>query len=191
MSMKNKSLLNEFNFYILFFFFLSFVGWIWEVILYLFMLQSFVNRGVLLGPWLPIYGFGGILLTVLLHDLKRSPVLIFILSSVIGSILEYLTSWALEIIWGIRWWDYDTFWGNINGRICIAASLLFGVAGLILHYFLIPVMRKINAKMPCKWQAVLAFILLVLFIPDYIYSFFSPNIGDGIAYSCYLNITPF
>ncbi len=49
----------SFSSYILFFFTFSFAGWLWEVFLHVYLDHALVNRGVLYGPWLPIYGFGG------------------------------------------------------------------------------------------------------------------------------------
>ena len=84
--MKNITI-HYFDYYVLLFFCLSFIGWLWEVILYLFTSGSFVNRGVYYGPYLPIYGIGGIFLMVLLHAKRKQPVRVFILSTVICTIL--------------------------------------------------------------------------------------------------------
>lgn len=46
----------SFDYYVLLFFLVSFFGWGWEVVLYLVREGRFVNRGILSGPWLPIYG---------------------------------------------------------------------------------------------------------------------------------------
>lgn len=51
-----------FFFYVLLFFLLSLAGWLWEIAIYLVQDGRFVNRGILLGPWLPVYGSGGLLL---------------------------------------------------------------------------------------------------------------------------------
>ena len=52
----------RFFFYVLLFFLLSLAGWLWEIAIYLVQDGRFVNRGILLGPWLPVYGSGGLLL---------------------------------------------------------------------------------------------------------------------------------
>lgn len=63
--------------YILFFFVCAFIGWIWEIILTLIQTGNIVNRGVLHGPWLPIYGFGGVGILLLVGHLRKYPPLVF------------------------------------------------------------------------------------------------------------------
>lgn len=97
--MKKRAILKnvrKFDFYVLLFFLLSFVGWLWEVGIYLLTEQTFVNRGVYYGPYLPIYGVGGLLLWFLLHQLQQKRVLTFLLSAGICSALEYGASVFLE-----------------------------------------------------------------------------------------------
>ena len=75
------------DFYVLLFFLLAFAGWLWEAGIYLATTHSFVNRGVYYGPYLPIYGVGGILLWFLLHRFYQKPILTFFLSAVVCSVL--------------------------------------------------------------------------------------------------------
>lgn len=123
--LKHKTIGFSFFYFIWLFLFLSFLGWLWEVCLYLIIEQGFVNRGILLGPWLPIYGAGGLFLFFLLYRFKRHPIWIFVTATIICSGLEYFCSWFLEKLWNIRWWDYSDYWGNLNGRICLPAGILF------------------------------------------------------------------
>ena len=110
----------DFDYYVLLFFCLAFVGWLWEVLLFLLTDHAFINRGVYRGPYLPIYGVGGVLLCFLLRRYRGKPFLVFALSMVVCSVLEYLTSYLLEVRWGIRWWDYRPClacqWQDLPGR---------------------------------------------------------------------------
>ncbi len=101
--MKRKPTSDCFIFYVLLFFITAFVGWLWEVLLFLFTEHAFINRGVYEGPYLPIYGAGGFLLCVLLSHIRKKPLLVFVLSMTVCTVLEYLTSFFLERKWGIRW----------------------------------------------------------------------------------------
>ena len=94
--MKKENFKHGFDFYVLLFFALSFLGWIWEVLLFLVTEHAFINRGVYRGPYLPIYGAGGLLLCILLGSLRRKPIRVFVLSLCACSVLEYLTSYFLE-----------------------------------------------------------------------------------------------
>ena len=101
--LKHKTIGFSFFYFIWLFSFLSLIGWLWEVCLYLVRDHQFVNRGILSGPWLPIYGAGGLFLYFLLYRLKNHPLLVFLLAAAICSALEYFCSWFLEQLWGIRW----------------------------------------------------------------------------------------
>lgn len=160
-----------FFFYISLFFLFSIAGWIWEVFIYLIKDGEFVNRGFLFGPWLPVYGSGGILLIFLLKKWEYKPVKVFFLSMLICSVLEYGTSFCLERIWGYRWWDYSNDFLNINGRICLWGSLMFGLAGWLLICYGIPYLKMIYRKIGKtergrKGLRLICLLLLVLFIAD-------------------------
>ena len=114
--MKKKNI-HSFDFYCLLFFVLSFAGWVWEVVLHLFTSHAFINRGVYKGPYLPIYGVGGLLLSFFLKRFRKNPPLVFARSLMICSVLEYYTSWFLERRWGVRWWEYSGHLMNMKGRI--------------------------------------------------------------------------
>ena len=135
MSSKLKRNYNEkysITAYILFFFTFAFAGWCFEVLLHLARYGVFVNKGTLMGPWLPIYGYGGIAILILLKKFRDKPVLIIILSMLIAGTIEYATSWYLEYFHGMSWWDYSSFYFNINGRICLEVLLVFGALGFLV-----------------------------------------------------------
>lgn len=113
---------------IMMFFIFCFVGWVWEVSLAFISEDMFVNRGTLHGPWLPIYGTGGVIILVLLKKLREKPALEFVAAMVLCGCLEYFSSWYLEMTHdGQRWWDYTGYFLNINGRICAEGLLTFGL----------------------------------------------------------------
>src|SRR5699024_6506637 len=105
--------------YILFFFVYSFLGWCLEVICILITEKRFINRGILIGPICPIYGYGVLIMALFFRKYLNDPITLFILIIVSCSILEYFTSYFLEKVYHTRWWDYSTKKFNINGRICL------------------------------------------------------------------------
>lgn len=101
-------------------------GWLFESILCSISEKRFVNRGFLNGPICPIYGAGA-LVAVLFLGGEPDGMRLFCWGAVACSLLEYLTSWAMEKIYHTRWWDYSDRFLNLNGRICVPATLLFGL----------------------------------------------------------------
>ncbi len=180
--LKHKTIGFSFFYLIWLFSFLSLMGWLWEVCLYLVRDHRFVNRGILSGPWLPIYGAGGLFLYFLLYRLKKHPLWVFLLAAAVCSALEYFCSWFLEQLWDIRWWDYSGFWGNLNGRICLLGSILFGAGALLMIYLFIPWFEKIYEKIPPRIRKTVGFLLLFLFLADAAYAAAIPNTGSGVTY---------
>lgn len=179
--MKKRTTSNSFEYYVLLFFIIAFMGWLWEVVLYLFTEHAIINRGVYRGPYLPIYGVGGLLLCLLLCYLKKHPVIVFLISMVICSLLEYITSFFLEKKWGIRWWDYSSHFLNLQGRICLMGAIAFGLGGSLLVCFFLPFYEKLYDRISAKWKTAAALILLVVFVVDAAYSAIRPNMGSGIS----------
>ena len=151
------------------------------MLLYLITQHAFINRGVYKGPYLPIYGVGGMLLYLLLHRLKKSTLLVFFSSLVVCSLLEYFTSWFLEMRWGIRWWDYSDHFMNIGGRICLLGAVCFGIGGTILVCLFMPLYEKIFEKIPAKMRVIVSVLLILLFVADAAYAGIRPNTGFGIT----------
>lgn len=177
---KNKNGFNNIIINILLFFTFSIVGWIWEVMYEIIRGRGISNRGVLFGPWLPIYGFCAVFVYILLKDFKSNPNIVFIGSFIICSIIEYATSWYLETISGIRWWDYSEKLFNINGRICLTASMFFGIMICFILYLIIPKLKSIFEKAPKKIMIIICLFLISFFTIDLIYSSNHPNLNKGI-----------
>lgn len=167
--------------YILLFFTFSILGFIWEV-LYKFIKHGvLVNRGVMHLFWLPIYGFGGLLILILLKRFKDKPSKVFMYATILCGVIEYLTSFVLEKVWHLRYWDYHGFFLNINGRVCLEGLLFFGLAGYGFTYLLAPLFDNLFNKLNKKIKYSLCLILILLFSGDLIYTIYEPNQGSGIS----------
>lgn len=156
--------------YILLFFVYSFLGWCLEVFCKLIDEHKFVNRGFLIGPYCPIYGFGALTMTIFLSKYLDDPVTLFIMIVLICSILEYLTSYILEKIYNTRWWDYTNYKFNINGRICLETMIPFGLFGMFIMYKTNPLFLNIINKIPTSISILLTILLIIIFIVDNIIS---------------------
>ena len=179
-----KNIIRPFDYYALLFFTTAFAGWLWEALLYLVTAHAFVNRGVYKGPYLPIYGIGCVVLILLFHKLRRHPVVVFVLSCVTCTILEYFSGVWLEWKWGIRWWDYSDHLYHINGHICLTSSVGFGLGGMLLICIFQPVFNKYYHRMTIGMRLTLCILFTVLFIADAAYSAMKPNTGEHISTFC-------
>lgn len=156
--------------YCILFFIYSFLGWIMEVTLTLITDKKFVNRGFLLGPCCPIYGCGCILLNLLLHNYTNNILVLFILTMFTCSLLEYITSFLMEKIFKLIWWDYSQMKFNINGRICLETMTPFSILGVLAIKFATPFFITNINKLSEKTILIISIILITLFIIDVIIS---------------------
>lgn len=158
-------------FYFLIFIIYSFVGWILEVTAVFFTQGKLINRGFLFGPYIPICGIGGLILLLVLDQFKNDPFNLFVIFSVYASVLEYVASYLMEKIFKARWWDYSHVKFNLNGRICLSNTLIFGLIGLLTVYFLNPFLLNSLKLISQNIIILTALILLVIFVIDCIISF--------------------
>lgn len=152
--------------YFLLFVFYSFLGWLMEVTQGYVRHKKFVNRGFLIGPYCPIYGYGAISMTLLLKGYANDPIVLFVMAIVICSILEYTTSFVMEKLFKIRWWDYSNRKFNINGRICLETMIPFGILGCLMIYFVNPFMFAIIDMIPSNLINIIAVILFIIYLVD-------------------------
>ena len=157
--------------YFLLFLIYSFCGWAIEVIGKLIEKKRFINRGFLIGPYCPIYGFGALAITFLLKKYTNDGIALFIMAIVICGVLEYITSYLMEKLFKARWWDYSQKKFNINGRVCLDTIIPFGLLGIFIMYVSNPFFLDILNKMPSTLLIILSSCLFVIFIIDNILSF--------------------
>lgn len=147
------------------------MGWICEVICCSMIEKKLVlNRGFLLGPYCPIYGSSALLMIFLLKRYLSDPFALFVMATLVCTIMEYLTSYIMEKLFKARWWDYSEKKFNLNGRVCLVNSCLFGLLGLFLMYIMNPFYEHLLAHLPRTWFLVLSIFLLVIFFSDVIFS---------------------
>lgn len=146
-------------------------GYIYEVIFYYFDKGYLINRGSTYGPWIPIYGFGAIFIYLITKKIRDKKILVFLVSSLVCGLLEFLTAFLLFKIGHIRLWDYNVEllnFGNIGGYICLRSVLLWGFCGLLLVYMIIPFVEKLYKKFGEKKIYFIWLILSFLFLIDFI-----------------------
>lgn len=158
--------------YIIEFMLLSCLGWVWETVYCTLDNKQWESRGFLFGPVCPIYGVGAIGGFALLDILKicgKDPLTwwqVLLIAFFGSAVLEYTTSYVLEKLFHAVWWDYSKMPLNINGRICLPASLGFALAGLLVVYVLYPWLHGWLAVWPPTVLALTAVVLTVIFTID-------------------------
>lgn len=138
----------------------SFLGWIFETVYCSFVEGTFVKRGMLYGPYCPIYGFGAIGCIILLGNIEN-PFLLYLSGMITSVILEYITSYVLEKIFHQRWWDYSHMRYQIKGRISLAGALTFGAFAVIINKIIQPL---INMALTMIASSPLILLVIILFM---------------------------
>jgi len=149
----------------------SVIGWFIEMIPKSIKNKRFINRGFLIGPYLPIYGSGAIIMSMLLQKFSDKIFILFFLSLIICSILEYITSFLMEKLFKARWWDYSTKPLNLNGRIWLGNAIAFGICGVAVIKIGNPYILKYLSKINDNTLLILSVILFITFILDLIISY--------------------
>lgn len=156
--------------YVVCFFIYSFLGYICEVVYCSIGQRKLRNRGYLYLPFCPIYGFGAIFILLAMLPIRNLWYVVLIAGILLTSTLEYLTSYLMERIFHMRWWDYSLRKFNIHGRICLRNSLMFGGLVMLVIYGIQPVLLKgIRMILPI-WMWVIVSILALAMLIDFIFS---------------------
>lgn len=128
------------------------------------------NRGFLVGPYLPIYGTGAICILFLLKKYVNDPFALFVMASLISTVLEYFTSYIMEKVFKARWWDYSDEKFNINGRVCLKNSVLFGVASFFIVYLVNPFITHLLFDFNKTLLIVLGITFFIIYFIDVVIS---------------------
>ena len=152
-------------------------GFIYETLFYIINNEAYTRRGSQFGPWIQIYGLGGLVIFLMCIKIKDKPLLVFILSGAVCGALEYLAGYLMEMTGSPRTWDYNVEiwnWGNINGFICIRSVLFFAVSGLFLIYIVFPILLWIESRLSARAFFLIMVIPALIFAADIAYN-------DGIS----------
>ncbi len=167
---KKKNRLNRFYMMLLYFCIYAFLGWLMETAYAYYVFGHFVKRGFLFGPLCPIYGFGGVILYSLLAKYKKSPLKLFFYSAIVFSAFEYVAGFMLDALFQTRWWDYTGEFLNLNGRISIFFSFVWGICSILFINYIHPFIKKklnlVLKDMPYLLQKVVANLILIVLTFD-------------------------
>lgn len=144
----------------------SFIGWAIEVCAHALKMGEYSNRGFLSMPICPIYGFGVLIITILLHPFMDIPILMFICSSLICTAFELFVGVTMKMIFHNVWWDYSDEHFNFKGYICLKTSILWGMGCLIVEYCAEPQIEWLVDSIPTTAGTVFIGVMGVLIIID-------------------------
>ncbi len=169
--------------YIYIFIIMSVIGWLYEMSLFFVYgtVAHMYNRGLLLGPYLPIYGFGGLLITRLIVPIKEKleggnynklliGLLVLLATMALTSLVELLASYLIEIFNLPKLWDYSKYNYNFQGRISLNHSIRFGLGGLVFIYLIKPLLEKVLGKTRTREKGIFGILMVLLIALDFIYS---------------------
>jgi uncharacterized membrane protein len=131
------------------------------------------SRGYLIGPYLPIFGFGAIIIDLFLTKYKNDSIVLFVMAVFCCCTLEYFTSLLMEKLFKLRWWDYSDKKFNLNGRICLETGVLFGLGGFFIVYVLSPIVRHFLYFLPNKFLIIIGIFIFIIMLIDLILSTFT------------------
>lgn len=158
--------------YFVWFILYSIAGWIYETIVMSIKHHTWENRGFLFGPMCPIYGIGAAGISAVAEIMEYFGFTyyawwqIFLIAFFGSMVLEYSTAWGLEKIFHAYWWDYSSAPFNIQGKICLPASLGFGVAGTLIVFYLYPFMYRLTAEVPIEMMATFSLVMMCVVSVD-------------------------
>ncbi len=153
------------------FYFYSFCGWCWESVYVSVLEKRVVNRGFMRGPFLPLYGCGGIMMLVVSKPFYDNFLLVYIAGCIGATVLEYLTGVIMETLFKVRYWTYDHKKFNYKGYICLESSLFWGVCTVVFSHFLQLPIEKVLLMLPMGFVSVTTTVLTMLVSCDFMIAF--------------------
>ena len=162
--------LNILTFFLIFYIY-SFMGWCFESLYVSIKTKKIVNRGFLNGPWLPIYGSGAVIILFSTIPLMNNPVLVYVSSVILATILELVTGIFMERLFKIKYWDYKDNFLNYKGYICLKSSITWGFMGLLTTYVINEPVAKFIDRLNIGISAAFVAMITLVFIFDFCKSF--------------------
>lgn len=171
-------MIKKFRNLFIYFFVYAVIGWLYELFIFYYHGEGWINRGFLYGPYLPVYGFGMLLLIAILKNIMKKKhkvfgininiILVLIGVFLIATLTEYVAHYVLDTFFDIKLWDYSKEFLNINGRVCFNASRNFAIGGTFLLYCINPLVDKFIKKTSDKRLDIIGVTLFGIVIIDLI-----------------------
>ena len=140
----------------------SILGYIIEMIVGLVQNGHFVSRqGLLIGPFIQVYGVGLVTYYLVISKIKnKNNIKIFIISMILGGLIEYLFSFFQEKLFGTISWDYRNLPFNINGRTSLLHCYYWGIGGILFVKYILPHLDKLDIGYKYKSFKIITAIIV-------------------------------
>ncbi len=165
------------------FYFYSFCGWVWESLYVSVLEKRLVNRGFMRGPFLPLYGCGGVMMLVVSKPFYDRVILVYVAGCLGATLLELVTGILMETLFKVRYWDYHHKKFNFMGYTCLESTLFWGVCTVVFtHYLQLPI-EKVLLAIPYQILSIVTIVLTVLISFDFMIAFKTAlELRDILAY---------
>ncbi|MCD7736286.1 MAG: hypothetical protein LUI07_04890 [Lachnospiraceae bacterium] len=160
-----------FSQWIMFFYIYCFLGWLWECAYVSIKEKHWVNRGFLKGPLLPIYGSGALCVLIVTIPFRDNVPLMCLAGMAAATVLEYVTGAVMEKIFRVRYWDYSDRFLNLNGYVCLASVLCWGVMTILVVDVLQVYLEQIVLAIDEQITTVTVFVITPFVTADVVTSF--------------------
>ena len=157
--------------WLFFFYFYCFFGWCFESTYVSIKSRKLVNRGFMRGPFLPLYGSGGIMMLVVSMPFQDNVLLTYIAGVIGATALEYVTGVTMEALFKVRYWDYSKNKFNFQGHICLGSSLAWGFLTILMTKVIHKPIEHFVLSIPGTVLTVVTCILTVYIVVDFTLSF--------------------
>ena len=154
------------------FFLFSILGWILETLSYLTMEGVFLNRSILLGPWIPLYGICGVLSVTMLHRFAKNPILAFCMNGLLYSVIGYLSDFTVQMIWHADLHKISQYFCPSLLPPFFADAVFLGLIGCTCQYFIAPKWKQVTRKTPLWFLLCVCVLLGMLMLLDVFFAFY-------------------
>ncbi|MBO5004995.1 MAG: putative ABC transporter permease [Clostridia bacterium] len=145
------------------------------------------RKGLIWGPFCPVYGVGASLLILLLNRFKNNKIKLIIYGGIVGDVIEYLMSYGLEAIYSTRFWDYSYTNFHLNGRICLIYTVFWAILSVLLISFVKPIIDKCMEKINFKYINIIEILITIFLVIDVLCTVWGISLYEQKAIAVYYN----
>lgn len=149
----------------------SFIGWCIDEIYYIITEKKIANRGFLMLPFSPMYGFGAVLIDLVFSGVGQMPILILIGATLMLGTLKFLCGLVMDKVFKLKLWDYSKLPYSIKGYVNIPTAILWGFVSLVLVLLVFPISKVFYALIPELAALIIPLCIILVMIIDAIMSF--------------------
>ena len=144
----------------------SFFGWVSESVYMSICNRKITNRGFMLGPFCPIYGFGALSVYFILRPLSSNTIVLYIAGALLATAFEYVVARLMQCVFGDVWWDYNDKPFNYKGVLCLESTLAWGLYTILMFRVLHKVVNNIVGRYSYRRGTMLGTVVIAIIVID-------------------------